>query len=168
MRASNQRLVAVDLHRGRGRQLMAAGRRLQPPAVPLVDHVPAGGRRVGSAVDGQRRDVVMQRAILMINPVRIGGRRLDRRDRRHALVAARRGVRVDRVRLDLTTTGARIEDRRGGRAVRIVRGRRRRLGLPLGWAAAARRGRVDIAGRRQYRAGRQHIRARMMVARVAG
>lgn len=91
VRTRDQRLVGVDLHRGGGRQLVATGGRLQPSAVrSLVDHVSARGRRVGGAIDGQRRDIVMQRAILMINTVRIGRRRLDGRDGRYALIATGR------------------------------------------------------------------------------
>lgn len=49
-----------------------------------------------------------------------------------------RGVRVDRTGLDLATGRAGIQDCRSGHAV-LAR-RRRALGLPLGRAAARRRG----------------------------
>lgn len=61
VRAGDQRLVAVHLHGRRGGQLVAATGRLQPPAVrPLVDDVTTRRGRVGGAVDGQGRNVVMQ------------------------------------------------------------------------------------------------------------
>lgn len=155
VRASDQRLVPIDLHRRGGRKLVAARRGLQPsPVRPLVDHVSARGRRVGGAVDGQRGDVVMQGAVLVIDAaVRVGGGRLDRRDGRHALVAARRRARVHGTRVDLTTAGAGVQDRGGGGA-RGIRGRRWTLALPLRRTAAGRRRRMQSARGRQDRAGR--------------
>lgn len=158
VRAGYQRLIAVDLHRGRGRQLMTARRCLQPPPVrSLVNHVPARGRRVGGAVDGQRGNVVVQRAVLMVNTVGVGGGRLDGRDGGHALIAVgdRRRVGVDGARVYLASSGARVEDggRGGGRTPSGIR--RRALGLPLGRATLARRRRgVKVArGGREYRGG---------------
>lgn len=56
VRASDQRLVTVDLHGRRSRQLMAtAAGGLQPPAVrgPLVDDVATWRGRIGATIDRQ-------------------------------------------------------------------------------------------------------------------
>lgn len=159
MRASDQRLITVHLHRGRGRQLMAARRSLQPPPVrPLVHHVPARGRRVGGAIDGQGGHVVMQRPVLMVNTVGVGGGGLDGRDRGHALIPVRGRVGIHGARVYLASArAARVKDG-GGRAPRWIR--RGALGLSLGWRLAAlvvgrggRRG-VKITRGREHRAGR--------------
>lgn len=161
VRASDQRLITVHLHRGRGRQLMAARRSLQPPPVrPLVHHVPARGRRVRGAIDGQGGHVVMQRPVLMVNTVRVGGGGLDGRDRGHALIPVPGRVGIHGARVYLATARpARVKDGRGcGRAPRWIR--RGALGLSLGWRLAAlvvgrggRRG-VKITRGREYRGGR--------------
>lgn len=168
VRAGYQRLITVYLHRGRGRQLMAARRGLQPPPVrPLVHHVPARGRRIGGAIDGQRGHVVVQRAVLMVNTVRVGGGRLYGGDGGYALIAVGRRVRIDGARLYLASPRARVEDggRCGGRAPGRVR--RRALDLPLGRASLVGRGReVKVTRGREYRGGGQHARPRVVV--VAG
>lgn len=168
VRAGYQRLITVYLHRGRGRQLMAARRGLQPPPVrPLVHHVPARGRRIGGAIDGQRGHVVVQRAVLMVNTVRVGGGRLYGGDGGYALIAVGRRVRINGARLYLASPRARVEDggRCGGRAPGRVR--RRALDLPLGRASLVGRGRgVKVTRGREYRGGGQHARPRVVV--VAG
>lgn len=104
---------------------------------------------------------MVQRAVLVtVQTVWIGGRRLDRRDRRDTLIIAAAvnaaaaastsasspttsstatdGARIDRAGLDLAAARTRVEDRRRGHAV-LAR-RRRALGLSFGRAAARRRG----------------------------
>lgn len=155
VRASYQRLVPVYLHRGRGRQLMTARRGLQPPPVrPLVNHVPARGRRIGGAVDGQRGHVVVQRAVLMVNTVGVGGGRLYGGDGGYALIAVGRRVGVDGARVYLASSRARVEDGGRGRARAPGGIRRRALGLSLGRATLVGRGRrVKVARGREYRGG---------------
>lgn len=103
VRTSYQSLVVIELHRGRGGQLVAATCRLQSPVIaPFIHHITGRSGRISRTINSQRSHTMVKRPILMVQTVRVRRRRLDWRD---ALV-----VLVVRRALDVLRAGTRIVD----------------------------------------------------------